>query len=67
MDDRPVSSARFTTKCSCATWTPSRWQRLGTRIGYKDRRTTMLWLIWIVIMLLLPLVAGIAVWRDLRR
>jgi len=26
----------------------------------------MLWLIWIAIMLLLPLLVGVAVWRDLR-
>ena len=29
------------------------------------RRTPMLWLIWIAIMLLTPVLAGIAVWRQI--
>jgi hypothetical protein len=32
----------------------------------KPRRTAMLWLIWIAVMLLIPILAGVYVWYQLR-
>jgi len=37
-----------------------------THNALKLRRTPMLWLIWIAVMLLIPLGAGVYVWLQLR-
>ena len=32
-----------------------------------ERTTTMLWLIWIAMMLLVPVIAGVKVWFNIHR